>query len=114
MHITKKISAALAIATISAAFTGYSTSADAAGSLRESCTRNSRSAVASCCNAWVRSHGKPIWMTDRGSCSTAAVCSTSPLPARTSGALAKKPQCYIQPNQPEGKSSYNPPPGKGR
>ncbi len=47
MNISTKISAALAVAAISAAFMGYSTSANAAGSLLQTCKGSTRGAVVS-------------------------------------------------------------------
>jgi len=99
MNITSKISAALAVAAISAAFMGYSTSANAGGnSLRETCVGNSHTAVEQCCNTWVRRHGRPMWMVDNnGSCSSAAACSSGGGPnyGVKTLALVKKPRCYI-------------------
>ena len=99
MNISTKISAALAVAALSAAFMGYSTSANAGGnSLREACVGNSRTAVEQCCNTWVRRHGRPMWMVENnGSCGSAAACSSGGGPNNgvKTLALVKKPKCYI-------------------
>ncbi len=110
MNISTKASAVLAIAAISAAFISYSTSANAS-SLRDSCSGNSLSAVRTCCNTWVRQHGKPMWMLDNGgSCSTAVVCSGgSNGQLKTLTAFVTNPRCYIEQTQPENKSSKTPP-----
>jgi hypothetical protein len=113
MNISTKISAALAVATLSAAFMGFSTNANA-GSLRDTCSGTTLSSVRNCCNTWVRQHGKPMWMLDnRGSCSSAAVCTGGSV--GEIGAVAKivtKRRCYIDQAVPLGKSSPNNPPSQ--
>ena len=71
MNNSTKISAALAVAAVSAAFMGYSSSANAA-SLRDTCKAKTHAAVESCCHTWIRSHGTPMWMMG-GNCSSASV-----------------------------------------
>ena len=71
MNISTKISAALAVAALSAAFMGYSSNANAAN-LRDTCMAKTRTAVDSCCHTWIRSHGTPLWM-QGGNCSSASV-----------------------------------------
>lgn len=71
MNVTTKISAALAVAALSAAFMGYSASANAA-SLRDTCRAKTRTALDSCCHTWIRAHGTPLWMTG-GNCDSASV-----------------------------------------
>lgn len=110
MNISTKISAALAVAAISAAFMGYSGSANAAGQLRDSCFGKTRGAVENCCQKWVRTHGKPQWMlSSRDGCAAAAVCSSggSNYPAI---AYVQKPNCFIEQTLPEEKEGKGPPP----
>jgi hypothetical protein len=117
MNISTKISAALAVAALSAAVMGFSTNANAA-SLSDTCSGTTLSSVRNCCNTWVRQHGKPMWMMDnRGSCSSAAACSGG----RGGGeikAIAKivtHRRCYIDQVVLIDKSSPNhPPPQRGR
>ncbi len=71
MNISTKISAALAIAAVSAAFMGFSSSGNAA-SLRDTCMAKHRTALDSCCHTWIRTHGTPMWM-QGGNCSSASV-----------------------------------------
>lgn len=117
MNITTKISAALAVAALSAAFMGYSTTANAAGkSLRETCFGKSRAAVENCCDTWVRRNGKPVWMMGPGeSCRSSATCNSGGGGSSGIKAIAyvKKPICYLEDIQllPE---SHDKPGRKGR
>ncbi|MEO6607218.1 MAG: hypothetical protein ABIN69_01965 [Aestuariivirga sp.] len=108
MNISTKISAALAVAALSVAFMGFSTSANAAGSLLQTCKGSSRGAVISCCQAWVNKHGRPIWMGDTGSCSSSVACGRTTPAAVVKIAFVKQPDCYLQSTPPESKSG-NPP-----
>ncbi len=102
MNTTAKISAALAAAAISAAFMGYSTSANAASSSLDKCRGSSHSIVAQCCQTWVKQNGKPQWMRGNNlSCTTAVVCQTN-----WSGGTAT---CQID-YTPPGNGGHNPPP----
>jgi hypothetical protein len=116
MNISTKISAALAVAALSAAFMGFSTNANA-GSLRDTCSGTTLTSVRNCCNTWVRQHGKPMWMLDnRGSCSSAAACSGGHGSVGEIAAVAKiitKRRCYIDQVVLLDKSSPNNPPPKG-
>ena len=108
MNINTKISTALAVAAISAAFMGYSTSANAAGSLRDTCTGKTRNAVVRCCNTWVGQHGRPIWMGE-GGCRAAAACSSGGKSINI-GAVAyvQKAKCFLEEVPPSTYSSDNP------
>ncbi len=105
MNISTKISAALAVAAISAAFMGYSNTASAA-SLRDTCHGTTRSAVEDCCNTWVRRNGTPMWMiSEHGGCHAAAACSGgggSNLPGIA--ANFRRQKCYIDQTPPDTKS----------
>ena len=119
MNISTKISAALAVAALSAAFMGFSTNANA-GSLRDTCSGTTLSSVRNCCNTWVRQHGKPMWMLDnRGSCSSAAACSGGRgggvVGIASIAKIVTQRRCYIDQVVLLDKSSpNNPPPQKGR
>lgn len=113
MNISTKISAALAVAALSAAFMGFSGNANA-GSLRDTCSGTTLSSVRNCCNTWVRQHGKPMWMLDnRGSCSSAAACTGGRGSVGEIAAVAKivtHRRCYIDQVVILEKSSPNTPP----
>lgn len=114
MNITTKISAALAVAAISAAFMGYSTSANA-GSLRDTCMRKTHTAVESCCHTWIRSHGTPMWMMG-ANCSSASVsaCRGGGRGLRANASVAPL-LCYDQQVTLEDKGgSDHTPPSRGR
>lgn len=109
MNIRTKISAALAVAAISAAFMGYSTSANAA-SLMQQCQASTRAAVISCCQTWVNKHGKPIWMGGGASCSSSTVCRGSSGQVKTLIAFVTTPRCRLQTTPPDVKPGGDAPP----
>ena len=73
---------ALASASVGAALL-FSTPANAfananAATLQQKCFGSSKTLVERCCNSWVQSHGRPIWMWDTNtSCGQAAGCSAA-------------------------------------
>ncbi len=117
MNISTKISAALAVAAISAAFMGYSTSANAAGSMLSNCQANSRGAVVKCCESWIKKNGRPFWMSNANSCGTSVSCSGGSggtnLPT-IAVAYVKKPKCFLESTPPENGSHDSPTPPSTR
>jgi hypothetical protein len=117
MNITTKISAAVAVAAISAAFIGFSSSANAAASLRETCHGSTRNAVERCCESWVRRNGKPMWMLvdAHAGCHNATSCRGGGKSTLPGIAYVKMPKCYIDQTPPDIKGSPNnpPPPTRG-
>jgi len=116
MNISTKISAALTVAALSAAFMGYSTSANAATSLRDSCHGSTHNAVERCCESWVRRNGKPMWMLvdANAGCHNAASCRGGGKSTLPGIAYVKMPKCFIEQNPPEIKSGPNTPPPQTR
>jgi hypothetical protein len=56
-------------------------------SLFKSCQADSRSAVESCCHAWIRDNGTPIWMDSRDSCQQVVSCGAG---------LSKGRRCVVE------------------
>jgi len=76
MNIISKITFAAAAAVISVGAAVSFASPANASSMFDQCKKGrSSGAVESCCNTWLKSHGRPMWMIEGTSCKEAVYCS---------------------------------------
>ncbi|MBG1231025.1 hypothetical protein [Aestuariivirga litoralis] len=105
---------ALAPVSIALAFT-FAAPAQAK-SLSDACYSGSKAKTVSCCNAWVKNNGLPIWMGGQNSCQAAAGCiGGGKQQFATRAAVVIKKKCYIaiiDTNNPN--DDNTPPASRGR